>query len=214
MEQFKLEPQKSDWITREGTDAPLLNNDKFLRALFTDDVLKDHRNTEAVEIAPNMIVSARVIEHEPAKQRPFAEVQAQIVRTLMQEKEVKLARQEGEAKLAQLKQDGGAAVSWSAPQMVTRERRAGLHPEAAQAVFGADASKLPAYVGVAVPDGRYVIYRIGKVVETDSVDQQRPQEPRAPDGAGDRRRAGVREPGQPQEERGGEDQQKAIEKSS
>jgi peptidyl-prolyl cis-trans isomerase D len=171
-EQFKLELQKSGWITREGADTPLLNNEKFLRALFTDDVIKDRRNTEAVEVAPNMLVSARVIEHEPPKQRPFADVQAQIVSHLAQEKAAKLAREEGEARLAKLKQGGAVATDWSPPQIVARERRAGLHAEAVQAVFGADTGKLPAYVGVAAPDGRYVIYRVSKVIEATAIDEQ------------------------------------------
>ncbi len=172
-EQFKLEPQRSGWITREGgADDPLLGNEKFLRALFTDDVIKDRRNSEAVEVGPNMIVSARVIEHEAASRRPLAEVQAQIVGRLMQEKAAKLAFEEGEARLARLKRGEAVPMAWSAPQKVTRERRAGLHEEGVQAVFGADAANLPAYAGVAAPDGRYVIYRISKVIEASAVDEQ------------------------------------------
>ena len=82
----------------------MLNNEKFLRSLFSDDdVLKNKRNSEAIEIAPNMLIAARIIEHEPAAQRPFADVQAEIVRQLTQEKAVLLAKQDGEAKLAQLR---------------------------------------------------------------------------------------------------------------
>jgi peptidyl-prolyl cis-trans isomerase D len=173
VEQFKLEPQRSGWITREGgADDPLLSNEKFLRALFTDDVIKDRRNTEAVEVAPNMIVSARVIEHQPSTQRPFADVQAQIAGRLMQEKAARLALEEGEARLARLKRGEAAPMAWSAPQRVTRERRAGLHDEGVQAVFGADTAQLPAYAGVTAPDGRYVIYRISKVAEAGAVDEQ------------------------------------------
>ena len=169
---YKLEVQKSGWVTREGGDPPLLNNQKFLRALFSDDVLKHKRNSEAVEIAPNMLISARIIEHQPAAQRPFAEVQADIVRQLTLERAVQLAKQDGEAKLAQLKKGEAAQIAWSPAQTVTRERRAGLHPEAVQAVFGADASKLPAYVGLETPDGRYVIYRVTKVTSVDTVDAE------------------------------------------
>ena len=56
--------------------------------------------------------------------------------------------------------------------MVTRERRGGLHPEGAQAVFSVDTSKLPAYAGLAAPDGRYVIYRISRVVDVETVDAE------------------------------------------
>jgi peptidyl-prolyl cis-trans isomerase D len=64
--------------------------------------VKEQRNTETVEIAPNMLVSARVIEHQPAALRPFEEVRAEIVSRLMRDKAVELAKQEGEALLARL----------------------------------------------------------------------------------------------------------------
>jgi peptidyl-prolyl cis-trans isomerase D len=172
-EELGLELQTSGWITRQGgADHPLLNSEKFLRALFTDDALKQERNTEAVEIAPNMLVSARVVEHQPAQLRPFEDVRAEIVSRLTHDKAVVLAKQEGEALLAQLQKGESNGHAWSAPQMVTRERRAGLHPDGAQAVFGADVSKLPAYVGMSMPDGRYVIYRISHIVDVDTVDAE------------------------------------------
>jgi peptidyl-prolyl cis-trans isomerase D len=173
VDELKLELQTSGWITRQGgADNPLLNNEKFLRALFSDDALKQERNTEAVEIAPNMLVSARVIEHQAAQLRPFEDVRAEIVARLTHEKAVELAKQEGEALLAQLQKGESDGRAWSEPQMVTRERRAGLHPEGAQAVFAADVSKLPAYVGLATPDGRYVIYRISRIVDVETVDAE------------------------------------------
>jgi len=172
LDQFKLELQKSGWITREGADTPLLNNEKFLRAVFVDDVIKERRNSAAVEIAPNMLISARVVEQQPARERPFADVEGQILAQLTQEKAAQLAKQEGAAALAKLKAGEALPLVWSAPQMVTRERRAGLHAEAAQAVFSADVAQLPAYAGVAAPDGRYVLYRIAKVIDSDQVDSQ------------------------------------------
>jgi peptidyl-prolyl cis-trans isomerase D len=172
IKQFGLSVQKSGWISREGgaPDDPLLNNRKFLTAVFTDDVVKDHRNTEAVEIAPNVLVAARVTEHTDAKDRPFAEVQADIIKQLTREKAAKLATEAGEARLAQLKK-GESAGTWSTAQLVSRERLAGLQPDAARAVFSADASKLPAYAGAHVGD-RYIIYRITKLVDGPPVDPQ------------------------------------------
>jgi peptidyl-prolyl cis-trans isomerase D len=121
---------------------------------------------------PNMLVSARVIEHEAAKQRPFEEVKAQIERISTQQKATEMATKEGAALLEKLRKGEDAGVKWSAPQVVTREKREGLHPEAAQAVFRADTSKLPAYAGVATTDGRYVLYRIDKVIESDTVNPE------------------------------------------
>ena len=55
--------------------------------------------------------------------------------------------------------------------MINRDQRqGGLPPEAAQAVFSADTSKLPAYVGQTLPDGRFVVFRISRVVEASAID--------------------------------------------
>jgi len=172
IEKFKLQQQTSGWITRQGGESPLLNNEKFLRAAFSDTVLKNKQNTEAVEILPNMLVSARVIAHEPAKQRPLAEVQAGIVETLTRQKAAEWVRKEGEALLSKLRKGEDTGVQWSAQQTVSRDRPEGLQPEAARAVFRADRSKLPAYAGVEAQGGRFVLYRISRVIDNESIDPQ------------------------------------------
>jgi peptidyl-prolyl cis-trans isomerase D len=172
-DELKLELQTSGWITPQGGgENPLLNNQKFLRALFSEEALKQERNTEAIEITPGMLISARVIEHQPATLRPFEEVRAEIVARLTNDKAVELAKQEGEALLARLQKGEGDSRAWSPPQLVTRERRAGLHQEAIEGVFRADASKLPAFLGLSTPDGRYVIYRISRIIDVQTVDAE------------------------------------------
>ena len=86
-ERFKLEVKTSEWITR--TPRPeygVLNNPRLLSAVFSPDALKERRNTDAIEVAPDTLVSARVIEHEPARQRSFDEVRAEIEETLRRER--------------------------------------------------------------------------------------------------------------------------------
>ena len=142
-------------------DAPY-NNAKFLQAVFADDSLKNKRNTEAVEVAPSTLVAGRVVEFKPASKRPLAEVDAAIRQRVTVEEPIKLARKAGEAKMAAAKATGDAA-GFGAPVMVARTRQPTINPTAALAVLKADASKLPAYVGVEVPGMGYGVYRIAKV---------------------------------------------------
>jgi len=172
MDKFKLPLQSSGWVTRRGAEPPLLENEKFLRAVFSDNVLNKKQNSEALEIAPNMLISARVVAHEPKKMRAFDEVQKQIVEGLTLQKAAELARTEGEALLARLRKGEDAGVRWSAGQILSRERPEGLPLEAAQAVFRADAAKLPAFAGVQLPGGRFGLYRIGKVIDVQGVDPE------------------------------------------
>ncbi len=172
---LKLTVQKSDWISRQGGNPnPLLNNPKLLSALFSDEVLKNKHNTAAIEVQPNMLLAARVIEHKTSEGMPLDQVRKDILQHLADQAATQLAEKEGRAALEKLKRGESVALAWSAAQTVTLEKRQGLHPEAAQSVFGADTAKLPSYSGVPVSQGRFVIYRITKVKDiTETTPEQR-----------------------------------------
>ncbi len=170
-DELNLSIQTSDWISPSGGGMnPLLNNPGLLEAVFSTESLEDKRNTQAIEVQPNALLSARVIEHAPSADMPFEDVSKDIVDFLKTERAVEIAKQEGEAILEKLRSgERLSGLKWSKPGMVTLQRRQGLHPEGARAVFSADAKELPAYAGVSVDDGRYVIYRITKVRDVESV---------------------------------------------
>ena len=172
---LKLTVQKSDWLSRAGGNPnPLLNNDKLLAALFSDEVLKNKHNTSAIEVQPNMLLAARVVEHKPSEGLPLDQVRKDILQHLADQAATQLAEKEGRAALDKLKKGESVVLSWSAAQTVTLQKRQGLHPEAAQSVFGADTTKLPAYAGVPVSQGRFVIYRVTKVKDvTETSPEQR-----------------------------------------
>ena len=137
-------------------------------------MLKNKHNTSAIEVQPNMLLAARVVEHKPSEGMPLEQVRKDIAQNLQEQAATKLAESEGRAALEKLKKGETVALSWSAPQTVTLQKRQGLHPEAAQSVFGADTAKLPSYAGVPVSQGRFVIYRISKVKDlTDTTPEQR-----------------------------------------
>ncbi len=58
---------------------------RIIEALFTEDSLKNRRNTQAIEVAPNTLVAARVVDHRPAAVRPLDEVKAAIRQRLEQQ---------------------------------------------------------------------------------------------------------------------------------
>ncbi|MDP2108210.1 MAG: peptidylprolyl isomerase, partial [Rhodocyclaceae bacterium] len=169
IEKFKLDPQKSDWFVREGAATPPFTNAKLMAALFSDDALKNKRNTEAVEVGPNTLVAARVIEYRPAELPALESLQPVIEKILVRQEAVKLAVQDGADKLARLQQGENVAVTWSAARSVSRAQAqqspnaSQMFPAAVRAVFRADAAKLPAYAGAEAPGGAYVLYRIDAV---------------------------------------------------
>jgi peptidyl-prolyl cis-trans isomerase D len=165
-ERFKLQVQQTGWVaksTRQELGA--LDNPKLLSALFSSDAIKNRRNTDAIEIAPNTLVAARVLEHQPAAQRSFEEVKGQIAAELRQREASALALKDGQAKLEKLRKGEDAGVKWSAPRLVSRRDAQGMTLNVLRQVVAADTSKLPAYVGVPIPDGGYALLRISKVIE-------------------------------------------------
>lgn len=174
-EQFKLKVQQSAWLGRQANPAngPLANP-KLLAALFSDDSVKSKRNTEAVEIAPNTLVSARIVEYKPAALQAFDSLKGNIEQMLSRQEALKLAKADGEARLAGLK-SGEDKLAWGAAKRVSRMDARQLPPSAAQAVFRIDSSKLPAYAGVELPGSAYVLYRLNKVSAGEKLDDVRRQ---------------------------------------
>ncbi|WP_373380092.1 SurA N-terminal domain-containing protein [Cupriavidus nantongensis] len=165
-DKFKLTIQTADNVTRQpnpalGAQSPL-NNEKLLKALFSDDAIKNKRNTEAVQVAPNTLVAARIVAYRPATVRKFEEVEAQVREGYVAQQAAALARKDGEARLAALKQ-ADSAEGFGAAQTVSRTKAEGMTPQAVEAVMRADAAKLPALVGVDLGAQGYAVYRITKV---------------------------------------------------
>jgi peptidyl-prolyl cis-trans isomerase D len=168
---LKQAPQQSGWLSRSGAQDAKLNNPKLLQAIFSDDVVNNKRNTEAVEIAPGNIVVARVLEHKPSAVRSFEEVKSAIEKKLVESRASQLAAQEGRQLLEQLRQGKDAQVQWSPPQLVTRREAKGFAEPLVKEVFKSDAAKLPAYSGVEAPGGGYVLLKISRVVEPEKLDR-------------------------------------------
>lgn len=165
-ERFKLQVQKTDWIPKTASKAAgVLGNPRMLAALFSSDSIQSKRNTDAIEVAPSTLASARVTEHKPAAQLKFEEVKADIDKQLRFQEAAKLARKDGEAKLAELKAGKDSGIKWSAPHAVSRATAEGLPPEALRQILAADTTKLPGYAGFGA-DRAYVVYRISRIIDT------------------------------------------------
>ncbi len=152
----------------------VLASPKLLAAVFSDESLRSKRNTEAVEAAPNQLVAARVIEHRPARLPALADVQVQVRAMLQRKRAGEMAVKAGEERLAALRASG-AAEGLAEPVFVSRAKAAQLPRKALEAVLSADATKLPAYVGVDAGEGLYVLARINKLQPRDPavIDNQR-----------------------------------------
>ncbi|MGI4847941.1 MAG: SurA N-terminal domain-containing protein [Janthinobacterium lividum] len=175
VDKLGLKVVTQDGVTRRPGAAlagnNIVSNPKFLAALFTDDVLKNKHNTEAIEVAPSTLVSGRVVEYKPASTRPFKEVEAQVRQQLTQNEAMNLARKAGEVRLAALKTKADD-TGFGAARTVSR-KKSDLPNEATMAVLKADVSKLPAFTGIEVPGYGYSIARINAVATPATPDAAR-----------------------------------------
>ena len=159
--EFGLKIQESGWISKEHAEPALLANVRLLDALFSEDSLSKHMNSEATEVAPNTLVSARVVEHRPAGVRPLADVAGEIRARLAAQAARNLAIDAGKKALESARA-GKEPAGLSAPMTVSRMQPLTLQAASIKAIFRADTAKLPAYVGVESDDG-YKLYRIDRV---------------------------------------------------
>lgn len=167
---LKLAIQSSGWI-QKGLPAtpPILSNPKLQAEIFSDDSIKAKRNTSAIEVSPNVLVAAHVVDHKPAQLQPLDSVKANIEGRLKREQALALAAADGAAKLKELQAGKDAGLKWPAPLAVSRQKPGGLFPTVIDRIFRADAKKLPAYVGVESPLG-YSLVQLTKVIEPEKID--------------------------------------------
>lgn len=174
-EKFKLTIKQSEWLGRKPVESngPLAN-EKLLSALFSEDAIKSKRNTEAVEVATNTLVAARVLEHKPSARQPFESVKAGIESLLKRQEAQLLARKDGEARLEALKK-GEDKLGWGAAKTVSRLDSRLIPPAAMAPVFKLDSGKLPGYTGVEMPATGYSLFKLTKVDAGENLDAQRRQ---------------------------------------
>ena len=164
IDKLKLE-KKTATVQRTPAPGapPVLASAKLLEAIFGNETLKNKRNTDAIEVGPNQLASARVTQYQPAHTLPLADVRDAVRQRLVAERAQAEARKEGEALLAKAKADpAGATLPLVAT--VARNKAEGLPGEAVVAVLSADAHKLPAVVGAELPGQGYLVARIDQVL--------------------------------------------------
>ena len=164
IDKLKLE-KKTATVQRKpapGASGPLASA-KLLDAIFSSEVVRDKRNTDGIEVAPNQMVSARVVKHEPARVPALAEVKDKVRDKLVEQQAAALARREGEAKLAALRA-GPSADPLPVVITVSRAQSQGMPKPLMEAALRADPAKLPAVSGVDLGAQGYVVLRVMQVL--------------------------------------------------
>ena len=166
---LKLTVQQGGWMSAKAAQPPL-NHPGLLDVLFGAEAIKSRQNTEAVEVAPGVLVAARVVDHRPARLLPLADVRSAIEGKLQARERTRLLTQEGASMIQALAKGEEKGLNWSAFQVVGRQASAAFDAAGSKAVFRVNTDKLPAYTGFMHPNGSYRIVRVTRVVEAPTPD--------------------------------------------
>jgi peptidyl-prolyl cis-trans isomerase D len=171
-DKLKLNIQKANQVARQPTQArSVLSHPGLLQAIFSEASLQKQRNTEAIEVAPSTLVSARVVKHQAAATLPLTEVKEFVKRALTQEKAAEMAKAQGEQRLTALKASTGADNLPNAI-VISREKTQRQLPKVVDAVLRADPNKLPSVSGVDLGVQGFAVLRVTKILPPEAENKE------------------------------------------
>jgi peptidyl-prolyl cis-trans isomerase D len=172
-EKLKLNIQQAQGLGRTPTsaNAGVMANPKILEALFAEDSISKRRNTAAIELGNNTLVSARIVNYRSAAVRPYADVKDAVRIQFLLEQAQALAKAEGQARLNEWKAQPAQAQLGNA-LVVSRDQAQGQPQALVDAALRADPAAMPVLVGVDLGAQGFALVRVNKVVAREESNAQ------------------------------------------
>jgi peptidyl-prolyl cis-trans isomerase D len=164
-DELKLTVQTvSDVLRTPGSkDQGALNNSRLLDALFDATNRAKARNTEAIEVGPNKLVSARIVKYNPASKPAFEQVQAKVRERWVAAESIKAAHQDADQKLTLWKQSPDKAQLPASVQM-SRRLVFSQPPAVLDAALRVPDKQLPAWMVVDLGAEGAALIKVNKVL--------------------------------------------------
>jgi peptidyl-prolyl cis-trans isomerase D len=146
-------------------------NQRLITTLFDPASRAKGRNTEALEVGPNKLVSARIVKYSPSARLPFEQVQAELKARWVQAEALKAAHAEAVRKTAAWKKDGDKA---QLPVSVLMSRRTVYNqpPAVLDAAMRIPEKQLPAITSVDLGREGVAVIRVNKVMPLEITPQE------------------------------------------
>ncbi|HKQ31124.1 MAG TPA: SurA N-terminal domain-containing protein [Burkholderiales bacterium] len=174
-EALGLKVEASDWFGRNG-GMGVTAHPRVIEASFSNEVLQQKRNSDAIELSGDTLMAVRVVGHRPAEPKPFNDVRTQIERSLLEGAAHKATQELGEniikelatgQSLEAIARKHGLPVQ--GPKTVTRDLAQGFDRAVVDAAFRAprpEAGKT-AFGGVELIARGYAVYAVTRVRDGD-----------------------------------------------
>lgn len=166
---FNLKVEKSPWLTLEDAKK-FFNNELFAETVFSKDAIESKRNSVAIEVSPNNLISARVIEFSKTSQKSLDEVKEDIKAFIISRDSEKLLIEDGN-KLVEGLKINDIKIDWIDNLTVSRADKQGLSDPLITQIFRVDTTSTPAYAGLYDTSGEYFVIKINSIDVKDVTDQ-------------------------------------------
>ena len=172
-EKLKLSIQQAQGLGRTptGANTGVMANPKILEALFSEDSVSKRRNTAAIELGNNTLVSARIVNYRAAAVRPYADVKDAVRIQYLLVQAQALAQAEGQARLNEWKAQPAQAQLGNA-LVVSRDQAQGQPQALVDAALRADPAAMPVLVGVDLGTQGFALMRVNKLVPREEPNAQ------------------------------------------
>ncbi len=142
-ESMKLTKKSTAVFDRLGIkDDPVVSTPAAVKAAFSDNVLKNRYNSEVIELPSGNVAVLRVLNYEAAKEKPLAEVKAEVETALKQQKSKEQAKQLATQLFDKLKNQADpnailqeSALEWQPVRWIKRTERKTVLAELVQEAF-------------------------------------------------------------------------------
>jgi peptidyl-prolyl cis-trans isomerase D len=165
---FNLKVEKSPWLSLEDAKK-FFNNELFAENVFNEDAIASKRNSVAIEVSPNNLISARVVEFSKSSQKQIVDVTEDIKAFIVSRDSEKLLIEDGN-KLVEALKLNDIKVDWIDDLTVSRSDKQGLSDPLINQIFKVDTTKIPAYAGLYDTSGEYFVIKINNVDIKDVID--------------------------------------------
>lgn len=149
--------------TPGNKDQGVLSNRRVLDALFDADNRAKARNTEAIEVGPSKMVSARIVTYHPASRQSFEQAQTLLRERWVAAAAARAARTEAMQKLA-LWQKAPDQAQLPAPIQLSRRTAMSHPPQLLEAAMRIPDKQLPTLTLVDLGADGVAVLRVNKVL--------------------------------------------------
>ena len=168
-DRFDLTIQESQWLSLD-TATKFFNNEAFAQAVFDPEAIEQKTNINAIEVSPNNLISAQVIDFKPSAPRTLDDAKQEIKEFLTKSNAQKLLISDGEEMIEKLESNTKKA-EWIDELVIDKVDPQGISKPIVRAIFSMNQENLPSYEGIYDPaNDEYIVVRLNDVISDEVTD--------------------------------------------